>query len=110
MSGANSQPWEYIVVKDPQVKKRLFRAYTEVNAELSTGWSSSASSSCAIRVPDDRGKGRRAAARAARLVEAPALIVVVGDGRRQWGTVQGAHYLRPRPVAPHRRAGEHRAR
>jgi hypothetical protein len=23
--------------------------------------------------------------------EAPALIVVLGDGRRQWGTVQGAH-------------------
>ncbi|HEY6199823.1 MAG TPA: nitroreductase family protein, partial [Candidatus Binatia bacterium] len=34
MSGANSQPWEYIVVKDPQVKKDLFRAYTEVNAEF----------------------------------------------------------------------------
>ena len=25
MSGANSQPWEYIVVKDAQVKKDLFR-------------------------------------------------------------------------------------
>src|SRR3972149_8521951 len=34
MSGANSQPWEYIVVKDPQVKKELFRAYTEVNADF----------------------------------------------------------------------------
>ena len=34
MSGANSQPWEYIVVKDPQVKKDLFRCYTEVNAEF----------------------------------------------------------------------------
>src|SRR5437660_12105709 len=34
MSGANSQPWEYIVVKDPQVKKDLFRCYTEVNADF----------------------------------------------------------------------------
>src|ERR687888_2560977 len=34
MSGANSQPWEYIVVKDPKVKKDLFRAYAEVNADF----------------------------------------------------------------------------
>src|ERR1044072_6630872 len=34
MSGANSQPWEYIVVNDPRVKKDLFRGYTEVNAEF----------------------------------------------------------------------------
>src|SRR5205809_7759661 len=33
MSGANSQPWEYIVAKDRQVSKYLFRCYTEVNAE-----------------------------------------------------------------------------
>src|SRR2546427_8998563 len=34
MSGANFQPWGYIVVKDPQVKKDLFCAYTEVNADF----------------------------------------------------------------------------
>ena len=34
MSGANSQPWEYIVVKDPQVKKDLFRCYAEVNTDF----------------------------------------------------------------------------
>ena len=34
MSGANSQPWEYIVVKDPKVKKDLFRCYAEVNTDF----------------------------------------------------------------------------
>ena len=34
MSGANSQPWEYIVVKDPQVKKDLFRCYSEDNTDF----------------------------------------------------------------------------
>ena len=27
MSGANSQPWEFIVVKDTAVRERLFNAY-----------------------------------------------------------------------------------
>src|SRR5581483_11800235 len=34
MSGANSQPWEYIVVKDPKVKKDLFRCYSEDNTDF----------------------------------------------------------------------------
>src|SRR3954453_5839787 len=29
MSGANGQPWDFIVVKDPQIKKDLFRAFAE---------------------------------------------------------------------------------
>src|ERR687886_341693 len=33
-SGANSQPWEYIVVKDPQIKQDLFRAYIEENDDF----------------------------------------------------------------------------
>jgi len=31
MSGANSQPWEFIVVKDPAVKKALGDAYRQIN-------------------------------------------------------------------------------
>ena len=34
MSGANSQPWEYIVVRDPKVKKALFRCYAEDNTDF----------------------------------------------------------------------------
>src|SRR5258708_32308161 len=31
MSGANGQPWDFIVVKNSETKKALFRAYIEEN-------------------------------------------------------------------------------
>src|SRR6184192_1030159 len=34
MSGANSQPWEFIVVTDPKIKKELRDAYSEYNTDL----------------------------------------------------------------------------
>src|ERR1700733_475928 len=34
MSGANSQPWEFIVVKDESVKRALFEAYRDVNSDF----------------------------------------------------------------------------
>ena len=34
MSGANSQPWEFIVVRDAQIKKDLWRAYVEMNSDF----------------------------------------------------------------------------
>src|SRR5262249_35358600 len=34
MSGANSQPWEFIVVRDPQVKQALVDAYVDVNNDF----------------------------------------------------------------------------
>src|SRR5262249_18980385 len=34
MSGANGQPWDFIVVKDPDTKKALFRAYIEENNDF----------------------------------------------------------------------------
>src|ERR1051326_7588451 len=91
MSGANSQPWEYIVVKDPQVKKDLFRAYTEVNAEF-IYWMEQ-QRVFELRHPAYQLTAEKAVEqqrRGAGWSEAPALIVVVGDGRRQWGTVQRA--------------------
>ena len=30
MSGANGQPWEYIIVTDPAVKQKLFKLYVFV--------------------------------------------------------------------------------
>ena len=36
MSGANSQPWEFIVVKDERVKRALFEAYRDVNSDFGT--------------------------------------------------------------------------
>src|ERR671926_418393 len=92
MSGANSQPWEYIVVKDPQVKKDLFRCYTELNADF-IYWMEQ-QRVFELRHPAYQMTADKAVEqqrRGAGWSEAPALIVVVGDGRRQWGTVQGAH-------------------
>ena len=34
MSGANGQPWDFIIVKDSAVKKELFRAYIEENNDF----------------------------------------------------------------------------
>jgi nitroreductase len=91
MSGANSQPWEYIVVKDPATKQALYRAYMEENDDF-IYWMEQQ------RVPELRHPAFQMTAdeayqrrRGAGWSEAPALIVVLGDGRRQWGTVQGAH-------------------
>jgi len=30
MSGANSQPWEFIVVKDPKIKEKVFECIKEI--------------------------------------------------------------------------------
>src|SRR3954453_22245285 len=89
MSGANSQPWEYIVVKDPQVKKDLFRCYSEDNTDF-LYWMEQ-QRVFELRHPPDQMTADEAVERERRGAgwsQAPALIVVVGDGRRQWGTVQ----------------------
>jgi nitroreductase len=91
MSGANSQPWEYIVVKDPQVKKDLFQAYTAVNADFIYWMEQQRVFELrhpAYQMTADESVERQR--RGAGWSEAPALIAVLGDGRRQWGTVQGA--------------------
>jgi 5,6-dimethylbenzimidazole synthase len=92
MSGANSQPWEYIVVKDPRVKKDLFRCYSEDNTDFIYWMEQQRVFELrhpAYQMTADQAVERQR--RGAGWSEAPALIVVVGDGRRQWGTVQGAH-------------------
>src|SRR5918993_1123499 len=92
MSGANSQPWEYIVVKDPTVKKDLFRCYSEDNTDFIYWMEQQRVFELrhpAYQMTADEAVERQR--RGAGWSEAPALIVVVGDGRRQWGTVQGAH-------------------
>jgi nitroreductase len=92
MSGANGQPWEYIVVKDPHVKRDLFHAYTQINEDF-VYWMEQQ------RVPELRHPSFQMTAdeavqrqrRTTGWAEAPALIVLLGDGRRQWATVQAAH-------------------
>lgn len=91
MSGANSQPWEFVVVTNPQKKRDLFRVYMETNDFVY--WMEQQ------RVPELRHPSfqmnkeeRYARERNEKgFSEAPFFIVILGDGRRQWGTILGAH-------------------
>lgn len=94
MSGANGQPWEFLVVTDPVMKKKLYKAYLDEVVEY-TFWMEQ------MRLPELRHPFFRSTGDAeeqlrkrkgvAGWAEAPALIVVLGDGRRQWATVMGGH-------------------
>jgi len=95
MSGANAQPWEYIVVTDPALKKALYGVYMdEVDSDF-IFWMEQ------MRAPEFRHPSFHMAGTPEQQIreltsrpgwsEAPALIVVIGDGRRQWATVLGGH-------------------
>ncbi len=94
MSGANSQPWEFIVVKDPEIKRQLRDAYSEYNTDY-IFWMEQ-QREYKLRHPSYQVKGDPRESLEFNKAKAnwhlaPAVIVVLGDGRRQWGTVMGAH-------------------
>jgi len=94
MSGANSQPWEFIVVTDPAIKKQLRDAYSEYNTDFIFWMEQQREHNLrhpSYQVKDDAHESLRFNKAKANWHHAPALIVVLGDGRRQWGTVMGAH-------------------
>lgn len=96
MSGANGQPWEFIVVTDPSVKQELFKLYREQIDDYNF-WLEQ------MRVPELRHPAfqltgspeeqRQKLLARPGFAHAPALIVVLGDGRRQWTTVMGGHTM-----------------
>lgn len=96
MSGANGQPWEYIVVTDPDLKKELYAAYQEELMDYNF-WMEQ------MRVPEfrhpafprtgDPDENLRKRKDSPGWADAPALIVILGDGRRQWSTVMGGHTM-----------------
>jgi len=94
MSGANGQPWEYIVVKDPKTKTKLYSEYRNTLIDYNF-WIE------LMRVPNLR---HPAFPRTGDPIEelkkrkeregwgnAPVLICVIGDGRKQWSTIMGGH-------------------
>jgi nitroreductase len=91
MSGANSQPWEFIVVKDQATRERLFNAY---RVDLETAWHLEQQRTAQYRHPafnvpeEEKGKaiGMQAGWR-----DAPVCLVVLEDPRKQWGSVISAH-------------------
>ena len=94
MSGANSQPWEFIVVKDPAVKKALGDAYRQINMRYIFWMEQQRIPDLrhpSFHVPGDSLEQLDTMLNKPNFDNAPVLIVVLGDGRRQWGTVMGAH-------------------
>src|SRR5258708_22400468 len=92
MSGANGQPWDFIVVKNSETKKALFRAYIEENNDF-IYWMEQ-QRDFKLRHPSFQMTHDEALQKHRNEVGwsiAPVLIVILGDGRRQWATVQGAH-------------------
>lgn len=96
MSGANSQPWEYIVVTDPDMKQKLYDTYYEINNEFIFWMEQQRAMEYrhpAYILDGDPEEALDEVRKKQGWNTAPALIVVIGDGRKQWGTVQGAHTL-----------------
>ena len=100
MSGANGQPWEYLVIKDAKKKKELYDAFQDTNQEFCF-WMEQMRP-FELRHPAFQVKGddlkdewqkiRNSTGGQQRRPwhEAPVVIVVLGDGRRQWATVNAA--------------------
>jgi len=85
MSGANAQPWEFVVVRDPLVKARVLDSWLVPNNEAYVIEQT--------RVPEIRHHHLRAPLAEPSFKDAPVLIVIVGDRRTYQATVLGANFL-----------------
>lgn len=85
MSGANAQPWEFIVVKSPETKEKIASVWLEVRKEQHV-----------IEMTRIKEMRHLELARPASLPafrNAPVLIVVCGDKRTLQATVLSANYM-----------------
>ena len=87
MSGGNSQPWEFIVINDPEIKKMLADAYL---TDYDQAWNLERMRVTEYRHPalnvpaEDKNK---ALAKVTDWVNAPVVIAVLEDPRKQFGSV-----------------------
>jgi nitroreductase len=92
MSGANCQPWEFIVVKDPEIKRKLFEAYL---THWERVWHLEQQRVPEYRHPTynipkeekDKAKARIG------WRDAPVYLVILYDPRKQYGSVMIARML-----------------
>jgi nitroreductase len=90
MSGGNSQPWEFIVVKNPEMRKKLLDAYFNYHQQV---WHLEQ-----MRIPQYRHPAfnvpleekNKAAAMLGGWGDAPVVIAVLQDPRKQLGSVLSA--------------------
>jgi nitroreductase len=93
MSGANSQPWEFILVTQAERIKTLYAAYQEYMNELNFWLEQRFPYELrhpGFRLEGDADEQFRQLQQRPGWSVAPALIAVLGDGRRQLGSVSGA--------------------
>jgi nitroreductase len=93
MSGANSQPWEFIVIKDAEIKKKVIDAFTSARVRT---WNIEQQRIPEYRhpafnfPPEEKEKGF---AVMGSWGVAPAHIVVLYDPRKQFGTVMSGRMI-----------------
>lgn len=85
MSGANAQPWEFVVVRDPPVKAQVLDSWLAPNNEAYVIEQT--------RVQEIRHHHLRAPLTEPSFKDAPVLIIMVGDRRTYQATVLGANFL-----------------
>jgi 5,6-dimethylbenzimidazole synthase len=85
MSGANAQPWEFVVVRDAAVRAKVVESWLAPNQEAYVIEQT--------RVPEIRHHHLRAPLTEPSFKDAPVLIVMVGDRRTYQATVLGANFL-----------------
>ena len=85
MSGANAQPWEFIVVRDEATRKKIVDSWFEPTKEAYIIEQT--------RLPDMRHHHLRELATSPAFRDAPVLIAVIGDRRTYQATVLGANFL-----------------
>jgi len=85
MSGANGQPWEFVVVQDAAARAKIVDSWLEPNQEAYVIEQ--------MRVPELRHHHLRSPLTAPSFRDAPVIIAVAGDRRAYQATVLGANYL-----------------
>ncbi|MFH1003629.1 MAG: nitroreductase family protein [Chloroflexota bacterium] len=85
MSGANGQPWEFVVVRDPELREKVVNAWFEARGEMN-----------AIEQTRLKDLQHRQFIREQTLPgwkDAPVIIVVIGDRRTLQATVLSTHFI-----------------
>jgi nitroreductase len=90
MSGGNSQPWEFIIIKDKEIKAKVFKAYEE-ELIMALEIEQQRSQPCQhpsfhILDPADPKSKEKALLPFRNWIEAPVVLAVLEDHRKQWGS------------------------
>jgi nitroreductase len=90
-SSGNAQPWELMLITNPSVKRELNQLYREYDADF-VYWMEQQRAP-ELRLPHLNVSPQEFANWRADpgWADAPALIAIIGDGRRQWGGPWAAH-------------------